>query len=100
MSGKGGAEADAAIVEQGWEIGKTLGEGAFGLVKFVTRKSDGVKAACKIMAKPTSAEEAESIEVEHRIMAECDHEFIVKCYEATSGPNHVFLYLELMKGGE
>ena len=29
-----------------------LGEGAFGLVKFVTRKSDGLEAACKIIAKP------------------------------------------------
>ena len=32
---------DAEIATIGWTVGRTLGEGAFGLVKLVTRKSDG-----------------------------------------------------------
>ena len=52
MTAKGGAEADAEIEKLGWTVGKTLGEGAFGLVKLVDRKSDGQQAACKIIAMP------------------------------------------------
>ena len=92
--------ADRAIEKLGWDVGKTLGEGAFGLVKLVTRRSDGVSAACKIMATPEDEEEREIIENELNIMRDCDHEHIVKCYEAASGREHEFLFLELMHGGE
>lgn len=33
-------------------------------------------------------------------MKECDHAHIVKCYEACQTPGQVFLFLELMSGGE
>jgi serine/threonine protein kinase len=39
------------ITSMGWKVGKMLGEGAFGKVYLVTRQSDGVTAACKIIAK-------------------------------------------------
>ena len=60
-------DADAEIERLGWTVGKFLGEGAFGLVKLVARKSDGVTAACKIMAKPTNKEESDTIEMEYKV---------------------------------
>ena len=91
---------DAEIATIGWTVGRTLGEGAFGLVKLVTRKSDGVSAACKIMAKPKSKEQQAEIDNEYKIMKSADHQYIVKCYEAVQTTKSVFLFLELMSGGE
>ena len=50
MASKAAAEADREIRKQGWTVGKTLGQGAFGLVKLVTKGN--TSAACKIIAKP------------------------------------------------
>merc|ERR1711998_622492 len=90
----------------GWKVGKDLGEGAFGKVKLVTR-ADGLKAACKIMAKPTKGDgkkldskKMKLIEMESRIMKEIDHPHVVKCFEVAETATHVFLFLELMEGGE
>ena len=44
------AGADAEIAKLGWTVGKTLGEGSFGLVKFVTKGTQS--AACKIIMSP------------------------------------------------
>jgi serine/threonine protein kinase len=57
---KDAGDADKQIEALGWTVGKTLGQGAFGLVKLVTRPSDGVTAACKIMKKPTSGQSSGS----------------------------------------
>ena len=97
---KDSAEADAEITKLGWTVGKTLGEGAFGLVKLVTRNSDGLGAACKIIARPSNLKDMESIEKEYHIMKECDHPYIVKCYEACKTEGRIYLFLELMSGGE
>ena len=97
---KGGAAVDKEIEALGWTIGRTLGEGAFGLVKLVTRNSDGQEAACKIMAKPKTAKEVKAIAMEYKIMTEMNHQYIVRCYEAKETDTSVFLFLELMSGGE
>ena len=39
----------------GWELGKELGSGHFAKVYLVTRKSDGIQSACKIIKKPKGA---------------------------------------------
>ena len=93
-----GLDADKEIKKQGWAVGKTLGQGAFGLVKFVSK--NGKDAACKIIAKPTNQKEMDAIEMEYVIMTESVHPCIVKCYEAVQTPGHVFLFLELVAGGE
>jgi len=93
-------QADAEIVAHGWTVGKVLGEGAFGKVKFVTRASDGQQAACKIIAKPTDLKKMKLIDMEYKIMKNMDHPYIVKCFDAYDTDKHVFLFLELMEGGE
>lgn len=39
----------------GWDLGKELGSGHFAKVYLVTRKSDGIQSACKIIKKPKGA---------------------------------------------
>ena len=90
--------ANTQIRKRGWAVGKTLGQGAFGLVKLVT-KAD-TSAACKIIAKPKDRKEMEAIEMEYWIMKESEHPGIVKCYEAVQTPGNVFLFLQLVAGGE
>lgn len=43
----------------GWTLGKELGSGHFAKVKLVTRDSDGVTAAVKIIKKPKGAQRAQ-----------------------------------------
>mmetsp|Transcript_6573 Transcript_6573/g.17029 ORF Transcript_6573/g.17029 Transcript_6573/m.17029 type:complete len:393 (+) Transcript_6573:74-1252(+) len=88
------------IENLGWAIGRDLGEGAFGKVKLVTRKEDGITAACKIIAKPKDLKKMKVIQMEYKIMKEMDHPYIVKCFDAVETDNNVFLFLELMEGGE
>jgi len=88
------------IEDLGWAVGKDLGEGAFGKVKLVTRRSDGQTAACKIMVKPKDLKKMKVIQLEYKIMKEMDHPYIVKCFEAVETELHVFLFLELMECGE
>ena len=54
------------IEKAGWDVGKVLGEGAFGKVVFVTRKSDGVSAACKIITKPKEVKKMKLVEMEYK----------------------------------
>jgi serine/threonine protein kinase len=79
-----------------WIIGKMLGEGAFGTVIIVQRKSDKQEAAAKIIAIPRDIKERQAIAKETHMMKSMDHPYIVKCFESVSTPTHAFLILELM----
>ena len=86
------------IRKQGWTVGKTLGQGAFGLVKLVTKAN--TSAACKIIAKPKDQAEMAAIEMEYVIMTGSAHPGIVKMYEGIQTLSNVFFFLELVAGGE
>jgi len=90
----------AEVRKLGWELGKELGSGHFAKVKLGTRTKDGAKAAVKIIKKPKSASKAKMVEVEARILKEMDHPYIVKCYDAYETDERVYLFMELMDGGE
>ena len=51
----------------GWELGKELGSGHFAKVYLVTRKSDGRRAACKIIKKPKEMKKRQLVAMEHKI---------------------------------
>jgi len=84
----------------GWTLGKELGSGHFAKVKKVTRKSDGQEAACKIIKKPKDLKKQKMVEVEHRILTSVDHPNVVKCYDVYETDERMYLFLELMEGGE
>jgi len=88
------------VQERGWKVGKKLGEGAFGTVMEVTRSSDLLAAACKIIELPEDEEELANIDNEFKIMKTLDHPCIVRCFDTFQSSTHMYLTLELMKGGE
>eukprot|EP00966_Prymnesium_polylepis_P068281 1586534-Prymnesium_polylepis.1 len=99
MPGEGSQEV-AEVKKLGWDLGKELGSGHFAKVKLAVRTSDGAKSAVKIIKKPKSKSKAAMIEVEARILKEMDHPYIVKCYDAYETDERVYLFMELMDGGE
>mmetsp|Transcript_20702 Transcript_20702/g.42083 ORF Transcript_20702/g.42083 Transcript_20702/m.42083 type:complete len:326 (-) Transcript_20702:532-1509(-) len=88
------------IEKCGWVLGKELGSGHFAKVKKVTRKSDGLEAACKIIKKPRDLKKRKMVEVEERILQSVDHPHVVKCYACYETDERMYLFLELMEGGE
>jgi len=84
----------------GWVLGKELGSGHFAKVKLVTRKSDGQQAACKIIKKPRDLKKRKMVEIEERILQAVDHPHVVKCYAVYETDERMYLFLELMEGGE
>ena len=66
----------------GWNLGKELGSGHFAKVYLVTRKTDGVEAACKIIKKPKELKKRALVAMEHKILTEVEHPYVVKCYDA------------------
>jgi serine/threonine protein kinase len=80
--------ADAQIESLGWDVGETLGAGAFGTVKRAVRREDQQVAAVKILRLPTQAIERDLIETEKRALMTANHDCIVKCFEySRGGPN-------------
>jgi len=84
----------------GWDLGKELGSGHFAKVYLVTRKSDGIQSACKIIKKPKELKKRALVAMEHKIITEVDHPYAVKCYDAFETDDRMYLFMELMSGGE
>jgi len=79
---------------------KELGSGHFAKVRMAQRKSDGFKAACKIIKKPKDLKKKALVGEEHRILTKVTHPYVVACYEAFETDDRMYLFLELMTGGE
>mmetsp|Transcript_36388 Transcript_36388/g.95943 ORF Transcript_36388/g.95943 Transcript_36388/m.95943 type:complete len:325 (-) Transcript_36388:300-1274(-) len=84
----------------GKEPGKELGSGHFAKVRMAQRKSDGLKAACKIIKKPKDLKKKAMVGEEHKILTKVTHPYVVSCYEAFETDDRMYLFLELMTGGE
>ena len=107
MSGPMSASEVSDIEKCGWtlavdghEPGKELGSGHFAKVRLAQRKSDGFKAAVKIIKKPKDMKKAALVGEEHKILTKVAHPSVVACYEAFETDDRVYLFLELMTGGE
>lgn len=73
----------------GWTLGKELGSGHFAKVYLCTRKSDGAEAACKIIKKPKELKKRALVAMEHKILTEVEHPYVVKCYDAFETGAHI-----------
>ena len=76
------------IQNAGWDVGKVLGEGAFGKVVFVTRKSDGVTAACKIITKPKEVKKMKLVEMEYKARNAPAWRARTACAACARAPSH------------
>jgi len=85
-----------------YELGKTLGSGAFSKVKYATDTTTGQPWAIKIMNKELIKREnmEDSIKKEIAIMTKLKNSHIVELKEVMTTDTDIYLVLELITGGE
>eukprot|EP00931_Biecheleriopsis_adriatica_P011447 TRINITY_DN112538_c0_g1_i1.p1 TRINITY_DN112538_c0_g1~~TRINITY_DN112538_c0_g1_i1.p1 ORF type:complete len:334 (-),score=97.02 TRINITY_DN112538_c0_g1_i1:44-1045(-) len=83
-------------------LGKTLGTGAFGRVKFVTHKESGRYYALKTLKKHAiiKMKQVDHIMSEKQILEKMSHPFIVNMFGAFHDQFYIFMLLEYIVGGE
>jgi cGMP-dependent protein kinase len=82
--------------------GKILGVGTFGVVRLVQEKSSKAPFALKSMRKQKVYDmgQVEHIIAECKLLAECEHPFIVQMMRTFEDDHYLHLLLELTLGGE
>ena len=87
---------------QDFEIGETLGVGTFGRVKIAKNKRTGEFSAIKMLKKwdILNAKQGDHIINEINIISKLDHPFIVKFNGFSQDEKYLYIFLELVYGGE
>lgn len=85
-----------------YEIGKTLGEGTFGKVKYAVNSETGEQVAIKILSKAQIQQQnmGSQIKKEITIMKKVAHRHVVELKEVLASKSNIFLVLEFIQGGE
>mmetsp|Transcript_45624 Transcript_45624/g.67278 ORF Transcript_45624/g.67278 Transcript_45624/m.67278 type:complete len:480 (-) Transcript_45624:63-1502(-) len=85
-----------------YEIGKTLGEGTFGKVKYAVNSDTGEQVAIKILSKAQIQQQnmGAQIKKEITIMKKVAHSNVVELKEVLASKSNIFLVLEFIQGGE
>merc|ERR1712118_293872 len=85
-----------------FELGKTLGTGSFGRVRFVTYKANGNFYALKILKKSAiiRLKQVDHITSEKNILVTLKHPFIVNMFGCFHDQRYLYLLLEYVVGGE
>ncbi|KAJ3135406.1 calcium calmodulin-dependent protein kinase type 1G, partial [Irineochytrium annulatum] len=83
-----------------YDLGDTLGTGAFSEVKTATERSTGNKYAIKIIDKAKCRGKESMIETEVKILLRVRHENIIQLYEMYEIESKIYLVMELVTGGE
>ena len=82
-----------------YELGRTLGDGNFAVVRIGKMKATGVEYAMKVIDKPKLKGKEHMVENEIEIMKDCNHQNIVKLYEEYETADKIYLVMELVKVG-
>jgi serine/threonine protein kinase len=87
---------------QQYELGKTLGSGAFSKVKYATDTNTGNAFAIKIISRDMIIKQQmeEQLKKEIAIMKMLKHPNIIELTEVLQTKNHIYIVLELVSGGE
>lgn len=97
-------EENVEVKQKGnYLLGKTLGEGAFGLVKCGTHITTGEKVAVKILDKTRMKEEEDDfnrVKKEINILKKLRHKNVIQLYEIIESQNKLYLVIELCEGKE
>ena len=85
-----------------YELGRTIGEGAFAKVKEGTHRLTEQKVAVKIIDKDKLPDEyaLKNVHREATIMKLLDHAHVVQLYEVIETKKELYLIMELADGGE
>lgn len=87
-------------VEDVYHIGKKIGDGNFADVRECIDKITKKEFALKIVDKSKIRGKEEMIRDEIDIMRRCKHPNIVRMYEDYDTSRHIYLVMELVKGGD
>lgn len=81
---------------------KVIGRGAFGEVRLVQKKDTGHVYAMKILRKADMLEKEQvaHVRAERDILAEADHQWVVKMYYSFQDPINLYLIMEFLPGGD
>nr|XP_043637105.1 SNF1-related protein kinase catalytic subunit alpha KIN10-like [Erigeron canadensis] len=100
MEGTSGWESLAAALSN-YKLGRTLGFGAFGIVKEGRHKFSGIKVAIKILERHFINDlDDEKVKREINIMRLLSHPHIVRLYEVIETRPAIFVIMEYMDSGE
>jgi serine/threonine protein kinase len=85
-----------------YELGRTLGEGTFGKVKYAMNTETNEAVAIKVLDKEKIQKQnmGNQIKKEISIMKMVKHEYIVGMIEVLASKTKIFIVLELIVGGE
>jgi len=84
-----------------YRLGKTLGEGAFSVVKEGSQKQSGQSYAIKIVTKSKLTQEDEvALKDEIGVLKELKHPHIIRLYDVFDEAQYYYLVTERMMGGE
>ena len=82
-----------------WKLGKELGSGHFAKVRLGEHIETKAKCAVKVIKKPQGAKQ-QLVKNEVDILKAVKHPYIVQCYDVEETESKVYLFMELMSGGE
>lgn len=87
-------------VEDVYDMGKKIGDGNFADVRECIDKITKKEFALKIVDKAKVRGKEQMIRDEIEIMRRCNHPNIVRMYEDYDSIRHIYLVMELIKGGD
>lgn len=87
-------------VEDVYDMGKKIGDGNFADVRVCSDKITKKEFALKIVDKAKIRGKEQMIRDEIDIMRRCKHPNIVRMYEDYDSIRHIYLVMELIKGGD
>ncbi|XP_059930994.1 serine/threonine-protein kinase DCLK1b [Gadus macrocephalus] len=98
-----GADGSAHIppsMAERYRVGRTLGGGAFAVVKECVERSTGREFALKVINKDKCIGKEHMVQSELSILRRIKHPNIVLLIEEMDTPNELYLVMELVKGGD
>ncbi|KAI1747511.1 serine/threonine protein kinase [Xylaria castorea] len=87
---------------ENYQTVKIIGKGAFGEVKLVQKKSDGVVYAMKSLVKTEmfKKDQLAHVRAERDILAESDSPWVVKLFTTFQDANFLYMLMEFLPGGD
>ncbi len=85
-----------------FKMGKLLGQGAYARVYHCKLKASGVHFAVKVMEKKFIIKEKKIayVNMERKILSDMDHPFIMGLYFSFHDNEHLYMVIDLCRGGE
>ncbi|XP_044499768.1 CBL-interacting serine/threonine-protein kinase 1-like [Mangifera indica] len=98
----GGQEEDSNTTKLGMQLGRTLGEGNFGKVKFAKKLDSGQPFAVKILKKNKiiDLKITDQIKREIATLKLLKHPNVVRLHEVLASKSKIYMVLEYVTGGE